>query len=81
MFGLDVPSHWIILAVLAIVFFGYKNLPDMSRSLGRSLRIFKSEMKDLTDEGTATSSSSAPEAAPRVVAVATESTPVTSAQR
>lgn len=38
----------IILAVLLL--FGYKKLPDASRSIGRSLRIFKSEMRDLKNE-------------------------------
>ena len=38
----------IVLAVLLL--FGYKKLPDASRSIGRSLRIFKSEMKDLHGE-------------------------------
>jgi sec-independent protein translocase protein TatA len=35
----------IILAFVAL--FGYKKLPDASRSLGRSLRIFKSEMRGM----------------------------------
>ena len=35
----------IVLAVMLL--FGYKKLPDASRSLGRSLRIFKSEVDDL----------------------------------
>jgi sec-independent protein translocase protein TatA len=30
--------------------FGYKKLPDASRSLGRSLRIFKGEMKGMKDD-------------------------------
>ncbi|WP_369256701.1 Sec-independent protein translocase subunit TatA [Geodermatophilus amargosae] len=38
----------IILAVLLL--FGYKKLPDASRSLGRSLRIFKGEMKGMKDD-------------------------------
>jgi sec-independent protein translocase protein TatA len=38
----------IILAVLLL--FGYKKLPDASRSIGRSLRIFKGEMKGLKDD-------------------------------
>lgn len=33
-----------------IVLFGYKKLPDASRSLGRSLRIFKSEMHSMGDD-------------------------------
>jgi len=42
----------IILAVLLL--FGYKKLPDASRSLGRSLRIFKGEMKGMKDDGAPT---------------------------
>jgi sec-independent protein translocase protein TatA len=39
------PGHFIVLAIVALVlFFGWKQLPDMSRSLGRSLRIFKTEI-------------------------------------
>jgi sec-independent protein translocase protein TatA len=38
----------IILAVLLL--FGYKKLPDASRSLGRSLRIFKGEMKGMKSD-------------------------------
>ena len=38
----------ILLAVLLL--FGYKKLPDASRSLGRSLRIFKGEMKGMKDD-------------------------------
>ena len=43
----------IVLAVMLL--FGYKKLPDASRSLGRSLRIFRSEVEDLrggTQSGT-----------------------------
>jgi sec-independent protein translocase protein TatA len=38
----------IVLAVMLL--FGYKKLPDASRSLGRSLRIFKGEMKGMKDD-------------------------------
>lgn len=45
------PAHWIIvLIVAAILFFGWKQLPDMARSAGKSLRIFKTEMKGLTED-------------------------------
>ncbi|MEY2823111.1 MAG: hypothetical protein RLZZ17_405 [Actinomycetota bacterium] len=41
----------IVLLLLALVLFGAKRLPDSARSLGRSMRIFKSEIKALeTDE-------------------------------
>ena len=48
--GLDQPSHWVIIAVLAMLLFGYKKMPDMARSAGRSLRIFKTEMKGMADD-------------------------------
>ena len=41
----------VVLAVMLL--FGYRKLPDASRSLGRSLRIFKGEMNDLRDAPTA----------------------------
>lgn len=37
----------IVLLLLALVLFGAKRLPDSARSLGRSMRIFKSELKAL----------------------------------
>src|SRR3954454_14546456 len=41
----------IILIILAVLLlFGYKKLPEASRSIGRSLRIFKGEMKGLKDD-------------------------------
>ena len=49
MAGLGAPE--LILIILAILLlFGYKKLPDASRSLGRSLRIFKGEMKGMKDD-------------------------------
>jgi sec-independent protein translocase protein TatA len=45
------PGHLIVLAiVVAVLFFGWKQLPDMSRSLGRSLRIFKTEIKGMSED-------------------------------
>ena len=48
--GWEAPWHWVVLAILVIALFGYKKLPDASRSLGRSLRIFKGEMKGMKDD-------------------------------
>ncbi len=47
------PWHWLILAVVVIVLFGAKRLPDAARSLGKSLRIFKSEVREMQSEGKA----------------------------
>lgn len=38
--------HFIILALLFIVLFGAKKLPDSARSLAKSLKIFKGELKN-----------------------------------
>ncbi len=44
------PWHWAILAVVVIVLFGAKKLPDAARSLGKSMRIFKSELREMQSE-------------------------------
>lgn len=36
--------HFIIILLVVLVLFGYKRMPDAARSLGRSMRIFKSEV-------------------------------------
>ncbi len=48
------PIHWLIVVLVLVVLFGAKRLPDASRSIGRSLRIFKSEMKDMGRDGDTT---------------------------
>lgn len=48
--GWDSPSHWLVVLILLVALFGYKKLPDASRSLGRSLRIFKTEIKGMTED-------------------------------
>jgi sec-independent protein translocase protein TatA len=45
------PGHWAVLAVVVILLFGAKKLPDAARSLGKSMRIFKSEIHELQNEG------------------------------
>jgi sec-independent protein translocase protein TatA len=75
--GFDAPSHWVIVALLAMVLFGYKKLPEMSRSVGRSLRIFKTEMKGLTEDDTARDANDAvPNATPVAAVVVPPAPPV-----
>lgn len=44
--NLGAPEILLILVVLVLLF-GAKRLPDAARSLGRSMRIFKSEVKEM----------------------------------
>ena len=43
------PWHIIVVALVFVVLFGAKRLPDSAKSVARSLKIFKSELKDDTD--------------------------------
>ncbi|HEU0240173.1 MAG TPA: Sec-independent protein translocase subunit TatA [Micromonosporaceae bacterium] len=44
------PWHIAVLVVLLILLFGAKRLPDAARSLGRSMRILKSEVKGMQED-------------------------------
>ena len=52
------PTEIIIVAVLIIVIFGWKKLPDAARSLGRSARVFKSEVDEMKKDGKSPSEAS-----------------------
>ncbi|MFD9563215.1 Sec-independent protein translocase subunit TatA [Streptomyces sp. NPDC059994] len=60
--GLE-PWHLLIVAVVLILLFGSKKLPDTARALGKSLRILKSETRAMKDEP-----GGGPEAEPGVAA-------------
>ena len=55
------PTEIIIIAVLLIVIFGWKRLPDAARSLGRSARVFKSEVDEMKKDGEANRSTASSE--------------------
>ena len=44
------PTHLIVVAVVALVLFGGKKLPELGKGLGEGLRGFKDGMKGLTEE-------------------------------
>ena len=46
----DSPWKILIVAVVIIVLFGSKKLPDAARSLGKSMRILKTEVGSLHDD-------------------------------
>ncbi|WP_258053037.1 Sec-independent protein translocase subunit TatA [Streptomyces sp. Ru73] len=47
--GLE-PWHLLIVAIVLVLLFGSKKLPDTARALGKSLRILKSETKAMKDD-------------------------------
>jgi sec-independent protein translocase protein TatA len=65
----------LIIAVVILVLFGSKKMPDAARSLGRSLRIIKTEVKGLHDDDDAPAQPAPPAELPAA------STPVASSQQ
>jgi sec-independent protein translocase protein TatA len=57
------PWHLLILAAVFVLLFGAKKLPDAARSVGKSLRIFKTEIKGLGDDDDKTQAQPQPPAA------------------
>lgn len=47
----DQPFALVIIVLLVVVLFGAKRLPDAARQVGRSMRIFKSEVKEMKNDG------------------------------
>ena len=43
--------HIVVLIVAFVLLFGWKNLPNVARSMGESMRVFKSEVDQMKDEG------------------------------
>ena len=60
------PWHWVVLIAVFVLLFGAKRLPDAARSLGKSMRIFKAEVKELHEEKPAVTPPSAVDPTPVV---------------
>ena len=62
-------SAWHVLIVLLVVVlqFGAKRLPDLAKSVGQSMKIFKHEVKDLRDDDAPTTTTATTTAIPPVV--------------
>lgn len=78
--GLE-PWHLILVALVFLVLFGYKRLPDAARGLGKSVRILKAEARAMKTEGGENAGTSAAgtaghgESAPPAVGASTVRTP------
>lgn len=69
--------HLVIILLIVLLLFGAPKLPGLARSVGQSMRIFKSEVKSMRDDDPA-----APDAngtVPPANAPATEQTPAATA--
>jgi sec-independent protein translocase protein TatA len=44
------PIEILLIVLVVLLLFGARRLPDLARSVGRSLKIFKSEVKDLRED-------------------------------
>ena len=60
--------HFVIVIALALLLFGAPRLPGLARSAGQSLRIFRSEVRQMKDESPAASTEPAGSTEPAVPA-------------
>tara|TARA_B100000676_G_C17795451_1_gene689322 strand:+ start:219 stop:398 length:180 start_codon:yes stop_codon:yes gene_type:complete len=44
------PGEWIIIALVVVVLFGGKKIPELARGLGRSIQEFKNAKNEIKDE-------------------------------
>lgn len=49
-FSMPGGSEWIIIALVVLLLFGGKKIPELMRGLGKGVRSFKDGLKDATDE-------------------------------
>lgn len=71
----DSPMMLLVILLVILLLFGAPKLPGMARSLGQSMRIFKSEVKEMKADGkTETKSSTTPAVEGEVIASPAAST-------
>lgn len=49
--------QWVVIILAIVILVGWKRLPDVARSLGRSMRIFKSEVEQMSSDSKSAASS------------------------
>lgn len=61
--------HVVIVLLVVVLLFGAKRLPDLAKSVGQSMKIFKHEVKDLRDDDApvGTTTTATPPTAPSAV--------------
>jgi sec-independent protein translocase protein TatA len=53
--GVIGPTEWILIALIVVLLFGGKKIPELMRGLGKGLREFKDASKGQAGENTQTS--------------------------
>ncbi len=59
--GMPQGLEWLVILAIVVLVFGAAKLPDLARSSGQALRIFKTETKDLRDDKPSTEPTVTPE--------------------
>ena len=77
-FGLPGGAEWIVIAVIALLIFG-RRLPDVARSVGKSIVEFKRGLKDVKNEIDVQSSVAPPPKIEHTPETAAPSAPASSA--
>jgi sec-independent protein translocase protein TatA len=54
MIGMPQGAEWLVILAIVVLVFGAAKLPELARSSGQALKIFKSETKGLRDDDEAT---------------------------
>lgn len=69
------PTELIIILVIIVLLFGAKKLPELAKSVGQSLKIFKHETQDVTNEASEKSSAASAVPTPPAVSPTAEKVP------
>lgn len=69
--------HWLLIIAAFILIFGAKKLPDAARGIGRSLRILKSEVSAMQEDGAKAKEADAAASQPAQIAPQAPVTPST----
>lgn len=59
--GMPQGLEWLVILAIVVLVFGAAKLPDLARSSGQALRIFKTETKDLREDKPSTEPHATPE--------------------
>jgi sec-independent protein translocase protein TatA len=74
------PLNLLIVLAIVLVVFGANKLPGVAKSIGQSLKVFKSEVKDLREDDPARTTVVDPVATPQTPPAAAQTPPATTPQ-